>query len=322
MGSRIEDSTPDDWNEKLLGSEALSDERSIIFPLSSGDELAWSQGFSDSYPDTCLLLADMIPDDLHEKLLGSEALNMIPDDLHETLLGSEALSDKRSIIFPLSSRDQMETVLGKVENKIRSESMSERLPSDCSALSNTNWKDFKTKALAWSQGFSDSYPDTCHLSGNLGSVKLLSDSITRPRGHINGNEEEALGNEPVIRRGQDRRSSVSNTTAGGVPWETLLKIASAQANDGHEVSVAPVMIFGAAPVQPGIDLVVKTARLPRDLAVKLKPQHRESALREETSVLFMLGDDRPVEGTNTENEIEMGVEVEISGKPLESYTPF
>ena len=181
MGSRIEDSTPDDWNEKLLGSEALSDERSIIFPLSSGDELAWSQGFSDSYPDTCLLLADMIPDDLHEKLLGPGALNMIPDDLHETLLGSEALSDKRSIIFPLSSRDQMETVLGKVENKIRSESMSERLPSDCSALSNTNWKDFKTKALAWSQGFSDSYPDTCHLSGNLGSVKLLSDSIVYRR---------------------------------------------------------------------------------------------------------------------------------------------
>ena len=57
-------------------------------------------------------------------------------------------------------------------------------------------------------------------------------------------------------------------------------------------------------MQPGIDLVVKTARLPRDLAVKLKPQHRESALREETSVLFMLGDDRPVEGTNT-GELEL-----------------
>ena len=55
--------------------------------------------------------------------------------------------------------------------------MSERLTSDCSALSNPHWKEFKIKALAWSRGFSDSYPGTCHLSGNLGSVKLHSDSI-------------------------------------------------------------------------------------------------------------------------------------------------
>jgi len=55
--------------------------------------------------------------------------------------------------------------------------MSERLTSDCSALSNTHWKEFRIKALAWSRGFSDSYPGVCHLSGNLGSVRLLSDSI-------------------------------------------------------------------------------------------------------------------------------------------------
>ena len=46
-----------------------------------------------------------------------------------------------------------------------------------SDLSNIHWKDFKIKALAWSRGFSDSYPGTYHLSGNLGSVRILSDSL-------------------------------------------------------------------------------------------------------------------------------------------------
>ena len=59
-------------------------------------------------------------------------------------------------------------------------------------------------------------------------------------------------------------------TTGRVPLDTLLRVSCLQANEGHESSVTPFMNIGADPVQPDIDLIVKTAPLPKDLAVRFR----------------------------------------------------
>lgn len=79
--------------------------------------------------------------------------------------------------FDLPARCDMPNVLDKVEKAIREESHSERLTSDCSALSTFQWRSFRVKALAWSRGMSECFPTVCYLPNNLGSVRLYSDRI-------------------------------------------------------------------------------------------------------------------------------------------------
>lgn len=71
----------------------------------------------------------------------------------------------------------MQNILNEVEAAIRDESRSERLTSECSALSTFQWKRFKVRALAWSRGISESYPSKCYFPHHWGSVELLTDHI-------------------------------------------------------------------------------------------------------------------------------------------------
>jgi len=118
-------------------------------------------------------------------------------------------------------------------------------------------------AMAWINGHS-SYPtmkvgkDIFVVAGDLAHAEIRDLQVMAVAHGPSVNQVVMQGN------GVHAIKDIHMTT-GRVPLETLLVMASLSPTDGHESSVTPFMNIGADPVQPDIDLVVKTVPLPNDL---------------------------------------------------------